>query len=559
MSGPGQGGLGPGRTALPDQANRLGLLLVLGVGLAARWGPLSESFWIDEVMTADLIDQPLGLLLARAGFGDVHPPGYYLLLKVWSSVFGTGDLGARSLSLVAGLGTVALLYSAVARRAGTAAAIFAGTFLALSTFHVHYSVEARSYALLALASLGLLEAAERWRDTGDRRALALVVACEVLALWTHYYALLIVALVNVHALVAVRSEHATPAWWGASQLVALAGFSPWVPMLLVQLFELPQGFAAHLSDDLPLTWIVASFGPAPCHPWAWLGPLAGSLLVVGLAVGLRAEARESGVEASDTAGPGPAKVPRLLVGVAGAALLVLPMAPFAVMALSDAMLDALVTETPRAYGLLVGLAAAIGAATVLAERRTGRLRLSLPAFVAIGGPLLVLVLHQVRPMLFLRNLLVFLPPVVLVVAVALRGPRWRPVLATLLLVPLALPSLAHSSPSFMPRQDFKGAAALVAEAGETWVLPAWDAPGLQRYQAAGAPDPKAAAHLAELHPEPTTVRLAVVLTRPARNGPPVDEVVGAARAAGFELEARHGLRGHRGGLTVLLFTRSARP
>ena len=53
--------------------------------------------WLDEALTVNIAKAPLHLIphLLRA---DGAPPLYYLLLHFWMKVFGTSDLGARSLS-----------------------------------------------------------------------------------------------------------------------------------------------------------------------------------------------------------------------------------------------------------------------------------------------------------------------------------------------------------------------------------------------------------------------------------------------------------------------------
>ncbi len=95
----------------------LSLVSVLLIALALRVPSLLEGFWIDEVMSAAIITDPWGLMLTRIGFTDVHPPGYYVLLKLWSSGVGESDMALRTLSLVSGIATVALLMVWIKERA----------------------------------------------------------------------------------------------------------------------------------------------------------------------------------------------------------------------------------------------------------------------------------------------------------------------------------------------------------------------------------------------------------------------------------------------------------
>ena len=129
------------------------------------------------------------------------PPLYYCVLWVWARVFGFGEAGLRSYSAVLGVATVPVLYFAAARLVSRRAALFVAALTACNPLLVWYSQEARSYAMLVLTSaLTLLAFAHVVRaPDGARveqptgRAFALWAAASVLAIATHYYAVLLVA------------------------------------------------------------------------------------------------------------------------------------------------------------------------------------------------------------------------------------------------------------------------------------------------------------------------------------------------------------------------------
>ena len=53
--------------------------------------------WLDEALSVNIARLPLGDL-HDALKHDGAPPLYYVLLHVWTGVFGTGDVAVRSLS-----------------------------------------------------------------------------------------------------------------------------------------------------------------------------------------------------------------------------------------------------------------------------------------------------------------------------------------------------------------------------------------------------------------------------------------------------------------------------
>ena len=100
---PDEGGRPPARTLEKPLVVALGgAVLVVSVVLRF-WTP--SPMWLDEALTVNIAREPLRAIphLLR---DDGAPPLYYVLLHFWMKVFGTGDLGARSLSGVIGVLTL---------------------------------------------------------------------------------------------------------------------------------------------------------------------------------------------------------------------------------------------------------------------------------------------------------------------------------------------------------------------------------------------------------------------------------------------------------------------
>src|SRR3989442_15543984 len=69
-----------------------------------RFSTLSvQSYWHDEAVTAARILRPdFGAMLHAVARSEAAPPLYYTLGWVWAKLFGTGEVGVRSLSAVFG-------------------------------------------------------------------------------------------------------------------------------------------------------------------------------------------------------------------------------------------------------------------------------------------------------------------------------------------------------------------------------------------------------------------------------------------------------------------------
>ena len=123
-------------------------ILVLAAGL--RFYRLdAQSLWNDEGNSARIAERPLNLILEGAE-GDIHPPGYYILLHYWRALFGQSEYALRSLSAVAGVGLVSFTYLLGHQAFGQATGLGAAFLAALAPLGVYYSQEARMYTLLGL-------------------------------------------------------------------------------------------------------------------------------------------------------------------------------------------------------------------------------------------------------------------------------------------------------------------------------------------------------------------------------------------------------------------------
>src|SRR3954467_8532121 len=75
--------------------------MVVAAGIVLRFVTRSD-LWLDEALSVNIARLPFSRP-AEALKHDGAPPLYYLLLHLWTDVFGTSDLAVRSLSGVISL------------------------------------------------------------------------------------------------------------------------------------------------------------------------------------------------------------------------------------------------------------------------------------------------------------------------------------------------------------------------------------------------------------------------------------------------------------------------
>lgn len=226
---------------------RNGLILgaMVAAGAAIRFATLDvQSFWYDEAISVDLISRDLRGLLSGIPETESTPPLYYLLAWLWTNVFGTGEVGVRSLSAVLGTATIPVAYvigrELVSERTGLVLAALA----AVNPMLVWYSQEARSYALLVLlAALSFLWFARALREP-TARALGLWSLFSVLAIGSHYFAALIVLPEAVWLLVSARRSGTASRALAAMAPIAATGLAL-APLAIAQ----NDGRASFIAEE----------------------------------------------------------------------------------------------------------------------------------------------------------------------------------------------------------------------------------------------------------------------------------------------------------------------
>jgi len=156
----------PRESQLNRLVGHLPLSVILLMALVTRSYRLGRlGFWYDEGASAYMAEA----IRAHGWTFDLHPPLYVALLAVWSTV-ADSDLWLRSLSVVFGVATVAVIYALGRTLFTRASGLWAAALLSVTYFHVKYSQEARMYALMGLlfatAFWGLVIAVRDQRRAG---------------------------------------------------------------------------------------------------------------------------------------------------------------------------------------------------------------------------------------------------------------------------------------------------------------------------------------------------------------------------------------------------------
>jgi mannosyltransferase len=257
----------------------MGLLLLLAFGLRLHrlgkpslWGDEGWSLYRARASWADLLRGRIVLRsLQPIEATDVHPPLYFMALKIWIGLAGDREFALRFPSVFASILMIPVAWAA-GRRLREPAAAWAGAILtAASPLYFWYAQEARMYALLALESallLFLLLPSGRGASLGLRRQIAALMTLLAMIL-THYTAFLLVPALGLWALAQPRRDLRRMALW---LLIPALLFGSMFPFLYQRLTSGPERdyFFVPLEGILTDVLRASAFGTSfpYADPWS---------------------------------------------------------------------------------------------------------------------------------------------------------------------------------------------------------------------------------------------------------------------------------------------------
>jgi 4-amino-4-deoxy-L-arabinose transferase-like glycosyltransferase len=284
--------------ASPPHRRQVVLWLLLGLAAALRvWKIGDKNLWLDESVSWESATSSVRQLIWSSAT-DIHPPLYYLLLKPWIWMWGDSLAAMRSLSAIASVVALYLLFRLVdgAMPAGVCYAVV--LWCALSPHEVFYAQEIRMYAPVTAATLGVCLAYRRWIESRGERRSALVVygIATATALSFHYFAALVVGALWLHFVICggrrVVAGRAWKGWLVANAVVAI-GYTPWV-IVAAMASKWKAWFAPVSIAELPgyvvtqLRWMLFGYYDVPgWQSWSYLVTLGvlgggGALLLAAI-------------------------------------------------------------------------------------------------------------------------------------------------------------------------------------------------------------------------------------------------------------------------------------
>ncbi len=212
----------------------LGAILILATVLRLH-GISAASLWFDESISWHQASQPVLAMIALMT-ADVHPPLYNTILHFFILAFGDDtEALVRLPSAIMGVAGVAAIFWVASLIDGRTTGFLAALLLCLSGYHIHYSQEARPYALLALTATLFAGTLIRALETNRSSWHAASSGAALFLLYSHAYGGLLWLCLGFAAIAGAKirrnPEPKILARWAAWQAIAVLLFLPWAGIL----------------------------------------------------------------------------------------------------------------------------------------------------------------------------------------------------------------------------------------------------------------------------------------------------------------------------------------
>lgn len=203
-------------------------VLVTGLYIVARLRSLTDySLYFDEIFSLWAARRDWSDLMAFVADDLVHPPLFYLLLKIWISVGGESLLWLKLFPVLISIAAIGPFFLLCRELKLSAVEInLALVLMAVNGYLIHYAQEVRMYSSLLCFTLCSLWLFVRLLngDSDPKKLLVALFAINLLLVYTHYYGWLVVGVQSIILM-----------YWGHRKLlpflIMVAGlvlcFSPW--------------------------------------------------------------------------------------------------------------------------------------------------------------------------------------------------------------------------------------------------------------------------------------------------------------------------------------------
>lgn len=164
----------------------ISFVIIMIVAVVLRCMFLHTDVWYDEACSWFTAKQsfPGGIINNLLTRDLQHTPLYFFILHFWMKIFGEGEVAMRTLSIIFGIASVPLVFTAAKKITNTVNSLLTTAVVAVSPLLVLFSVEVRMYPIVVFLVLLSLNYLIDFEQKEDLKSLVKLVIVNVLIPYT---------------------------------------------------------------------------------------------------------------------------------------------------------------------------------------------------------------------------------------------------------------------------------------------------------------------------------------------------------------------------------------
>ena len=179
--------------------DNLYIWFIVLIGSLFRFHNLAgKSFWYDEACSVSFTQYSWQEAIFHR---YMIKPVYFILLKLWVSLFGTNEFAVRTLSVIFGSFSIFLIYKLGKNLFNKNIGLISAFILLISPYHVYYSQQARNYSLFLFLGLLSMLIFLRLRRRITPTISLLFILNNLLLIYTHPFGIFILITQAVFSLI----------------------------------------------------------------------------------------------------------------------------------------------------------------------------------------------------------------------------------------------------------------------------------------------------------------------------------------------------------------------
>lgn len=207
-----------------------------------------ETLWYDESYSAAIINHSIPQIWSIVS-SDSHPPLYFIMLKIFSMIFGRTEASLRLLSVLGILAIAALGAGPVRRISGKFTGMIYTFIVIVVPISLSVGQDTRMYTWAAFFVTSAVLYGYLAVEEGKLSDFVKMGVSSLAAAYTHYYALMAVTIANaiifiwlIVKLIVKRDKKNKLIIYMGTAVVAVLSYAPWIVSLLGQASKVSKDF-----------------------------------------------------------------------------------------------------------------------------------------------------------------------------------------------------------------------------------------------------------------------------------------------------------------------------